>query len=139
MKYIITIKDTHIVDGDKESSELITTGNVTFNDKGYKVRYKESGEGYEGCFVTLSFEKNKVIMTRSGVLVTEMIMEKGKRHTCAYATPVGIMDLGVYTDEVESTVSKDGGRLKFSYTLSAGGEFLSENKLIVEWRKSSDN
>lgn len=135
MKCVINIKDTHIIDGEKESSELITTGNLTFNDRGYKVRYKESGEGYEGCFVTLSLDGEKVTMTRRGALNTEMIIEKGKRHTCAYATPVGVMDLGVYANEVKSEMTENGGELNFSYTLSANGEYLSENNIVVTIQK----
>lgn len=135
MKYLITINDTHIIDGEKESSELTTTGNMTFNDKGYKIRYKETGEGYEGCFVTLSVEENKVTMTRLGAFNTEMIIHKGKRHTCSYMTPVGIMNLGVYASKVSSAMTKDGGRLEFSYSLDVDGEYLSENNLIVTIQK----
>lgn len=131
MKCIIKIEDTHIIDGDKEGAETLVQGNFTFADDGYKVRYREEGEGYEGCFVTLSVEGNKVTMTRKGALTTEMIMEEGKLHPCAYATPVGIMDLGVYTKEVKSAVTKNGGVLEFSYTLSAAGDELSENKLKI--------
>ncbi len=131
MKYLINIKDTHIIDGEKESSELTTTGNLTFNDKGCKIRYKETGEGYEGCFVTLAVEDDKVIMTRLGALSTEMIIQKGKRHTCAYMTPVGIMNMGIYASKVKSDITKDGGVLEFSYSLDVDGEYLSENILVV--------
>ncbi|MBP3328774.1 MAG: DUF1934 domain-containing protein [Clostridia bacterium] len=131
MKCIIKIEDTHIIDGDKESSEILVQGNFTYGSDGYKVRYREEGEGYDGCFVTLSVEGDKVTMTRKGALTTEMIMEKNKLHPCAYATPVGIMDLGVYTNEVKSAVTENGGALEFGYTLSAAGNRLSENKLKI--------
>ncbi len=135
MKSTIKIKDTHIIDGDKESSATVVQGNFTFAADGYKVRYKESGEGYEGCFVTLSVEGQKVTMNRKGNLTTEMIMEKGKRHTCAYATPVGVMDLGVYTNDVKSDVTENGGTLSFSYSLWADGQHLSDNSLVIEIQK----
>lgn len=135
MKCLINIEDTHIIDGDKESSRTVVQGNFSFAEDGYKVRYKESGEGYEGCFVTLAVEKGKVTMTRKGSLTTEMIMEKGKRHTCAYATPVGIMDLGVYTTQIKSDVTENGGRLFFSYSLWADGQHLSDNNLIIAIQK----
>ncbi|MBQ8784046.1 MAG: DUF1934 domain-containing protein [Clostridia bacterium] len=131
MKCVINIKDTHIVDGEKESSENSVQGNFAFHKESYTVRYKESGEGYEGCFVTLTVEGKKVTMHRKGALTTEMIIEKGKHHTCAYATPVGIMDLGVYAKEVKSDVTENGGELRFSYSLFAGGQHLSDNKLVV--------
>ncbi|MBQ8228399.1 MAG: DUF1934 domain-containing protein [Clostridia bacterium] len=131
MKCVINIKDTHIIDGDKESAENSVQGNFTFGKESYTIRYKESGEGYEGCFVTLTVQGQKVTMHRKGTLTTEMIIEKGKHHTCAYATPVGIMDLGVYANEVKSDVTENGGELKFSYSLSAGGQHLSENQLMI--------
>ncbi len=131
MKCIITIKDTHIIDGDKESAENSVQGNFTYGQDSYTIRYKESGEGYEGCYVTLTVEGQKVTMHRKGALTTDMIIEKGKCHTCAYATPVGIMDLGVFGNEVKSDVTGPGGKLSFSYSLSAGGEHLSENQLTI--------
>jgi uncharacterized beta-barrel protein YwiB (DUF1934 family) len=135
MKYLITIKDTHIIDGEKESSELAITGSLRFNDKGYKIRYKEGDTGYDGCFVTLSVEGDKVTMTRLGAFSAEMIIEKGKRHICAYATPAGIMNLGVYANRVSSEMTEDGGVLEFSYSLDVDGEYLSENHLVVTIQK----
>lgn len=131
MKSIINIKDVHIIDGDRDGSETAVQGNFTFSSDGYKLRYREEGEGYEGCFVTLEVNGSRVTMTRKGALTTEMIMEKGKLHPCAYATPVGIMDLNVYTSEVKSAVTENGGVLELSYTLSANGDELSENKLTI--------
>ena len=135
MKCVINIKDTHIVDGDKESAKTVVHGNFTFGKESYTIRYKESGEGYEGCFVTLTVQGEKVTMHRKGTLTTEMVIEKDKHHTCAYATPVGIMDLGVYGNEVKSDVTENGGKLEFSYSLSAGGQHLSDNKLVVAIQK----
>ncbi len=135
MKYLITISDTHVIDGEKENSQLTLTGSLRFNDKGYKIRYKEDGTGYEGCFVTLSVEGEKVTMTRLGAFNAEMIIEKGKRHTCAYATPAGVMNLGVYASKVNSSMTENGGVLEFSYSLDIDGEYLSENTITVTIQK----
>lgn len=135
MKYLITINDTHVIDGEKESSQLTITGSLRFNDKGYKIRYKEDGTGYEGCFVTLSVENEKVTMTRLGTFGAEMIMEKGKRHICSYATPAGVMNLGVYASRIQSDMTENGGTLEFSYSLDIDGEYLSENNLVVTIQK----
>ena len=74
-------------------------------------------------------------MTRSGSFTAQMIMEKGKRHTCVYETPMGSLSLGIYTNKVESTMTPEGGKLIFSYTLDANGSFLSDNILEVTLEK----
>lgn len=136
MKYIIRINDLHKANGEKESSELITTGSLRFFGKDYKIRYKETSEGLEDCFVTLSFENgNRVTMTRTGGFTAEMTIEKNKRHTCVYNTPMGSLSLGIYAQKVESSMTEDGGKLVFSYSLDANGGFLSDNTLEVTLEK----
>ena len=136
MKYIITIKDTHIVGDEKESSELMITGGLNFFDGGYKIRYKETDEGYEGCFITLKCENGKkVTMTRLGSFSTQMIMELDKRHICCYSTPMGELSLGVYASKVESDVTPEGGTLKMVYSLDIEGSYMSENFLDITLKR----
>lgn len=132
MKYIIKINDTHVTDSEKESSELITTGSAEFYSDEYKIRYKETSEGLENCYVTLTVKgQSCVTMHRTGNYTAEMVMEKGKRHTCVYATPAGNFSLGIYTSEIKSDITENGGTLKFVYTLDINSSFLSENTLVV--------
>ena len=139
MKYIITIKDLHKAGKEKESSELITTGTLTFYGEDYKIRYKETTEGLEDCYVTLSFDNgDRVTMTRSGDFTARMVMEKNKRHTCIYNTPMGSLSLGIYTHKVTSSMTEEGGTLLFTYTLDANGSFLSENTLDVTLKKAKE-
>ncbi len=139
MKYIIKINDLHVAGDEKESSELITTGSLRFLGEDYKIRYKETSEGLEDCFVTLSFENgNRVTMTRTGGFTAEMIMEKNKRHTCVYNTPMGSLSLGIYTQKVSSSMTEDGGTLVFEYTLDANGGFLSSNTLEITLEKAKE-
>ncbi len=139
MKYIITIKDIHKAGNEKESSELMTTGSLSFYGDDFKIRYKETTEGLENCYVVLSCEgNNKVTMTRTGGFSTEMIMEKNKKHTCVYNTPMGSLSLGIYTNRISSSMTQDGGVLSFSYTLDANGSFVSENFLEVSLQKAKE-
>ena len=50
MKYLIKIEDTHYVDGETESSELMIIGTVTFYGNDYKIRYKETDDELFYCF-----------------------------------------------------------------------------------------
>ena len=40
MKYLIKIEDTHLVEGETESSELMIVGTASFYGDDYKIRYK---------------------------------------------------------------------------------------------------
>ncbi len=134
MKYQITIDDLHIIDGEKESSSVTLFGNVMPLSQGFKIHYKETGTGYEGCFVTLEADENKVTMTRTGALNSQMVIEKNVRNLSEYVTPLGVMDLGITGKEIKTDISKDGGTLIFSYTIDVNGEPMSENELSVKWR-----
>lgn len=136
MKYLIKIEDTHIVDGETESSEMLTVGTVSFYGGDYKIRYKETDEQLKNSFVTLSVEnKAKVTMHRSGDYTTVMVMEKYKRHSCVYNTPAGSFTMGIYTSDVASDVSEDGGTLRFRYTIDVNNNLISENILTVTLKR----
>ena len=132
MKYLIKIEDTHLVEDETESSELMIIGTVSFYGKDYKIRYKETDEQFKNSYVTLSVENgNKVTMHRSGEYTTVMVMEKHKRHSCIYSTPAGSFTMGIYTIDVVSDVDENGGTLKFVYTLDVNNNMISENTLKV--------
>lgn len=120
------------MDGEEESSELLTTGSIRFFSNGYKIRYRETQEGFDGCFITLSVEgENKVVMSRSGAIASEMIMELSKKHLCVYSRPEGSFSMGVYTKKISSQMAESGGKLTFVYSLDINGNYLSENFLEV--------
>ena len=132
MKYLIKIEDTHLVEGETESSELMIVGTASFYGDDYKIRYKETDEQFKNSFVILSVENGcKVTMQRSGEFTTVMVMEKHKRHSCVYSTPVGSFIMGIYTSEVKSDMTADGGTLTFRYTLDVNNNLISENILKV--------
>ena len=136
MSYLIKIEDTHLVESETESSELIIIGSASFYGEDYKIRYRETDEQFKNSFVTLSVENgNKVTMHRSGDYTTVMVMEKHKRHSCVYSTPAGSFTMGIYTDDVKSDMTPDGGTLTFRYTLDVNNNLISENILKVTLKR----
>ncbi len=139
MSYLIYISDKHIAEDETEESELLITGTLQFYGADYAIRYKETGEGLENCFVTLLVEQGKkVTMRRSGALSAEMIMETGKRHNCIYNTPAGAISMGVYTEEVASDMTPDGGTLRFVYTIDVNNSLLNTNILTVKLQRKDE-
>ena len=70
-------------------------------------------------------------MTRCGDYSTQMIMEREKRHSCHYNTPMGEMVMGVFARRIESDMTEDGGSLLLDYTIDINADFASINELKI--------
>ena len=66
---------------------------------------------------------------RTGPYHTELIMEKGRRHSCLYSTEYGEVLMGVYAENIDSHMAETGGYLEFAYTIDFDGDFVSRNTL----------
>ena len=76
-------------------------------------------------------------VTRSGAFNSEMIMEPGKRYICVYSTPAGNINMGIFTQRLESLMSQGGGLLKFEYSLDVNGGYVSRNILEIEIKQTT--
>lgn len=128
---LLTIKDTHIVDGEKESYEMTTRGKWTGEAFDYKIEYDEQYDELKGCHTVLKVKDKCVSMVRLGAFNTEMIIEKGKRHNCQYASPYGSMLIGISAQKVDSDINEGKGTLHLKYTIDFYGGVASENELII--------
>ncbi|MBE6886154.1 MAG: DUF1934 domain-containing protein [Oscillospiraceae bacterium] len=131
----ITIKGIQALspDSERDEVELMTVGTLTTRDKQILLTYQESeASGFAGHTTTLTVEgQRQVIMERKGEANTQLILEKGKRHLCHYATVYGDMMIGVDTNEILSTLSPSGGELHLKYTLDINASLASINELHI--------
>ena len=105
-KVFINIEDSHSGHGDSYSSQTSTQGILRLLENGYELSYEEPAAEMEGCVTTLLIEDGGLVtMTRNGAYTTQMVMERGRRHVCHYATPFGDMLLGIFAKKVESSYS----------------------------------
>ena len=129
---IITIKDRHFQDGEEYTCELTTSGSFEITENGCIVNYVETDEEMTNCHTKLTVEgSQKITMTRTGKYNTEMVIEKGSRHTCFYSTPFGELIMGIYGMSVESNINENGGTLSFTYTIDFNNTPASENQLHI--------
>ena len=130
----ITIKSTQTIDenGEKDVTELFTFGSIENIGNGYILRYDESeATGFEGSSVTLTVKDACVTMQRSGKAASSLIIEKGKKHHCHYATEYGDFMIGISTDEIENRLDDCGGSIYLKYTLDINSSFMSENEMNI--------
>ena len=128
---IIKITDRHIQEGEELSAELTTSGTLEFRPDGFTVTYVETDEELKGCTTVLNYRDGAIVMTRTGKYNTELIIEKDRRHTCFYQTPFGELMMGVYTKNIFTDMTENGGSLRFSYTIDFNNDLASENDLDV--------
>lgn len=133
-KVVITISDSHEVDGQTETAKLSTVGKYEELANGYLLRYQET-EDFKGSETTVSYIDGVVTMKRlGGRHNAQLIVEPGKRYSCMYATEYVDLMLGVHGKEVKSRVGEYEGELFFSYILDFNTGFSSQNKLQITFR-----
>lgn len=135
----ITIKSTQTTDEDSDTTELFTFGTMSKLDDGYVINYEESeATGFEGSKVSLEVKKDVVTMLRTGTALSTLVIEKGKKHHCHYGTPFGNFLVGISTDEIETSLNKNGGNIRLSYTIDINSGFISKNEMEIEIKPSKE-
>lgn len=70
-------------------------------------------------------------LLRRGAINTELIIEKGIRHTSAYSTPYGEFMVGITATDFINDVKPDGLVLKMYYTVDFYGEVNQTKELTL--------
>ncbi len=131
---LISIKGISSIDGQEDTIELTTMGNLFINKDGKQIiSYKESeATGFEGTTTMLELMgDSSVILKRRGANRTELYIEKGRRHLCHYDTGAGDIMIGVFSDSIVNTLGEQGGDVSFKYSLDINSNLASENQIYI--------
>jgi len=128
---LIEIRDSHEVEGETHSSEMMCDGVLAELPDGWQLDYIEQSDGLEGSRSALRVQDRLVSLTREGEYPLNITLEQGVRHHCYYSTPAGLMHLGVFARSVESDISQAGGRIKLNYTLDFYADLMSSNQMEI--------
>lgn len=121
-----------------DSVELITTGALRRTDDGYCVSYQESVlTGMEGTQTSLDITPQRVVLTRTGEMNTQMVFETGVRHLSLYSTPMGNLEVGVATRRLRTDMDEDGGRLEVDYSIDIDHQLAGENYFSLTVRRTN--
>ena len=110
----------------EQKLELVTEAELTDDGKRVEIRYEETElTGMEGAVTCISYDREApgiVSMLRGGSVYTVLIFEAGKRHICAYETPVMPFELCIFTRTVCNTIDvRTGGSLDLDYLIEMRG------------------
>lgn len=133
--YLIKVTGIQTVDGDTDRIEIITSGTMLHREGKFLIKYTERDSDNPRIAI-----ENTVLVNGDGQVTvirkfggeSRLILEKGRRHSCIYSTPMGDMSIGIYTDFIKnSLVPLVGGKLSFKYTLDFNAGFVSDNELHI--------
>ena len=118
-KVMLTITGTQrYADQEPEVIELVTEGAMCMRDGGWDITYQESAlTGLEGVQTTFHVEPQKVTLTRSGKLQSQMVFQQGVAHDSLYQMEFGTLLLRVCASQVFFDIAPDGGVIDLIYEI----------------------
>ena len=91
---------------------------MEFRDHGWDIRYEESElTGLAGVTTTFRVEPDKITLTRTGNLNSQMIFQKGITHDSLYQMEFGALMISVQATHVFFDIVPDGGFIDLTYTI----------------------
>lgn len=115
------------IDQDPDEIELVTEGLLEKVALGWQLSYDETQlTGLEGVHTTFLIEQDKVTLTRTGKLKSQMVFQVGKSHDSLYQMDFGALMITVCATKVDAKISEEGGTLDLVYAIeierSAAGQ-----------------
>lgn len=107
--------------------ELVTEGELVGRDGGWDLRYEESDlTGLSGVTTTFRIEKDKITLSRTGKLNSQMIFQEGVSHDSLYQVEFGALMITVSATKVSNDLTEQGGTVDLVYNIelekSAAGQ-----------------
>lgn len=133
--YKLYIKGTQTTVGEPDNVEVRTSGAYVLKNGSRYISYREfDPENPEQSYrTTVKVDTNNIVtIIKGGEGCYNLILEKGRRHKCQYATNFGTILLGVYTEDVKVKLNDNGGFVAVNYSIDVDSELASKNELYIK-------
>ena len=98
--------------------ELVTEGTMEHLDGGWLICYDESDlTGLAGVKTEFRVESDKVILTRTGKLNSQMVFQAGVRHDSLYQMEFGTLMISVCASRIIAQLDEGGGFVDLVYDI----------------------
>lgn len=137
---IIFVRGEQYYDGvDPDETELMTEGTMTVAGGGAIVlEYQETElTGMEGTTTRFTIQDDTVTLTRTGGVNSQMIFQRGKRHSSLYETPWGTMLVDIATTTLAYQLSGQGGVLEIQYTIAVDHQVTGRNRFKIRVKEAA--
>ena len=133
-RYMISVTGKQTVDSESDSIEVITAGDMLIEGDKITITYPEYTQDNptQKTDTTVTLENGILSIDRQGEMASHLILEENVRHECLYATPMGQMFIGIYTDSIHSSLSVFGGEIRAAYQLDFNRSVVSYNEFYIK-------
>lgn len=105
-------------DQEPDVIELITEGTMEQIDSGWNISYEESDlTGLGGVTTTFRIEPDKIILSRTGKLNSQMIFQEGQTHDSLYQADFGALMISVTATKISGDITPQGGVIDLVYQI----------------------
>ena len=118
-KVLLSIRGSQkYIDQDPDIIELVTEGTLEYVDDGWDICYAESDlTGLEGVITKFRVEKNRIILSRTGKLNSQMIFQQGVSHDSLYQMEFGALMITVCASRIIAQLDDKGGMIDLIYSI----------------------
>ncbi len=107
------------IDQEPEVIELVTEGTLENTGSGWEICYEESDlTGLEGASTSFLVEPEKITLTRTGNLTSQMVFRVGIPHESLYNMGFGVLLITVNATKIQHALSEEGGWVDLSYGIA---------------------
>lgn len=119
MDVVLSLKGRQsYIDQDPDEIELVTEGVLEQVGNAWHLSYDESDlTGLAGVHTSFVIEENKVTLTRTGKLNSQMVFQEGVSHDSLYQVEFGALMITVCATKVDAMLSSNGGTLDLVYAI----------------------
>lgn len=117
---ILTIEGVQQLQGEApETTRLMTEGRLSREEHTIVLSYEETElTGLAGTRTTFRIQPDRVVLTRTGAVESEMAFLPGQEHRSLYNMGFGALMIKIHTDAMVTTMTEHGGMLEVSYHIS---------------------
>ena len=129
---LLKIKDVSSDGVDTDTVEMKTTCRYYGDDVNFTIEFDEIFAEDMKSHTVLRVKDGKCAhLLRRGSVNTELIIEKGVRHNCAYSTPYGELMVGITATDFESRKQGTLLRLRMNYTVDFYGDINQTKEMTI--------
>ena len=118
-KVLLSIRGVQsYADQEPDVIELVTEGTLEKLQNGWEILYEETKlTGMEGVTTSFLIEPDKIVLTRTGSLKSQMIFTLDKPHDSLYQMDFGALMITVCATKIHTELSEQGGTVDLDYRI----------------------
>ncbi len=130
---LINVKGTQYLEGDKDVTELITTGSFyEKNNKKYILYEEVSDDSMKVTKNTLKLSENEVELIRHGESNVNIVFKAGVSWDSYYMTPLGNMKMTFCTKELDISEEEEHISIIIKYEIQFDYQTMAEYLMEID-------